>query len=59
MSGTSDKGPAGKQTTYWLLLGTEFGPEVALVSKVERGRNAIVGFLESDDPESTNVIYAV
>ena len=45
--------------TYWLLLGTELGPKVALVSKVECGGNTIVSLLESDDLESANVIHAV
>jgi hypothetical protein len=40
-------------------LGTELGPEVALVSKVEGGGDAIVGLLESDDLESADVIHAV
>jgi hypothetical protein len=49
----------GKETTYWVLLGTELGPKVALVSKVEGRGNAVIGLLESDDLESTDVIYPV
>jgi hypothetical protein len=45
--------------TYRILLGTEFGPEVALVSEVEGGGNAVVGLLKSDDLESADVIHAM
>lgn len=40
-------------------MGTELGPEIALVSEVEGGGNAIISLLESNDLESANVIYAV
>ena len=52
-------GRVKEQTTYRVLLGTELGPEVALVSKVEGGGNAIVGLLESDDLESADVIHTM
>lgn len=45
--------------TYWILLSTELGPEIALVSEVEGGGNPIVGLLESDDLEPADVIYSV
>lgn len=45
--------------TYWILLSTKLGSEFTLVSKVEGGRNAIVGFLKSGNLESANVIYAM
>lgn len=40
-------------------MGTELGPEVSLVSKVESGGDTIIGLLESDDLESADVIDAV
>ena len=45
--------------TYWILLGTELGPEIALVSEVEGRGYAVVRLLESDDLESANVIHAM
>lgn len=53
------EGRAREQTTYWVLLGTELGPEVALVSKVKGGGNAIVGLLQGDDLESTDVVHTM
>lgn len=45
--------------TYWILVGTELGSEIALVPEVEGGGKAIVCLLEGDDLESSDVIYAV
>jgi len=40
-------------------VGSELGPEVALIPEVESRRKAVVRFLESDDPEPADIIHTV
>jgi len=49
----------GRQMTNRILLGTKLGPEVTLVAEMEGGGNAVIRLLESDDPESADVIYTM
>ena len=48
-----------RYTTYWILFGTELGPEGPLVSNVESGGNVAVGLLENDVPETTDAVCLV
>ena len=49
----------GERATYWILMSSELGPEIALVSEMESRGEPVVSLLESDDLESTDVIHTV
>jgi hypothetical protein len=45
--------------TYRLLMCAKLGPEITLVTEIERVRNTVVGLLECAHAEATDVLHAL